>query len=68
LINVAIPHVVATLAAAAVLEAARYGFSSIGLLQMAILFGLSYLAYVGVILLFATKREILWRGLSMISR
>lgn len=68
LINVAIPHAIATLAAAAALEAVRYGFPSIGLLQMSILFGLSYLAYIGVILLFDTKREILWRGLSMMSR
>ncbi|WP_167771355.1 lipopolysaccharide biosynthesis protein [Bradyrhizobium niftali] len=66
LINLAIPHVLATLGAAAVLETIRFTVAAITPLQMVALFGVSYLVYLCVILLFGTKRELLWRGLRML--
>jgi PST family polysaccharide transporter len=68
LTTLAIPHAVATLATCIVLEVIRYGIPSIGLLQMVALVALSYLAYVGVVLLFGAKRELLWRSVGLLKR
>lgn len=66
LINLAVPHVLATVGAAAVLEILRQTVAALTPLQMVALFGVSYLAYVCIILLFETKRELLWRGWRML--
>jgi PST family polysaccharide transporter len=66
LVNLAFPHVLASLGAATVLEVIRHALEAMTPFQMLGLFAVSYLAYLSVILLFETKRELLWRGLRML--
>ncbi|WBL80319.1 lipopolysaccharide biosynthesis protein [Bradyrhizobium xenonodulans] len=66
LVNLAFPHVLATLGAAGVLEVIRRTVEAITSLQMLALFAVSYLVYLCFILLFETKRELLRRGLRML--
>jgi PST family polysaccharide transporter len=68
LIRLAIPHAAATVATAAVLKAAQYNLQAIGLAQLAALIILGYCVYLGVILLFDTKRKLLARSLRLIRR
>jgi polysaccharide transporter, PST family len=68
LIKLAIPHAVATFATCIVLGAIRYGIPPIGPLQLAALIVLSYFIYIGVILLFGAKRELLWRSVGLLRR
>ena len=66
LVKLAIPHAIATLASALILKIAEYNLHSVGLAQMAALVTLSYLVYLGVILAFGAKRELLWRSRRLI--
>jgi polysaccharide transporter, PST family len=66
LVRLAIPHAAATFVAAAILEIVQYNLQSIGVGRMMALIALAYLVYACVILLFAAKRELLWRGARLI--
>jgi len=68
LVRLAIPHVAATLVTAAILEIVQYNLQPVGLARMTALVALSYFIYLCFILLFATKRELVWRGARLIKR
>jgi PST family polysaccharide transporter len=68
LVRLATPHVVATLATAAMLVVSVYNFQPIGLPRMAGFIALAYFIYLFVILLFDAKRELLWRGVHFLKR
>lgn len=68
LVRLAIPHAAAILATAAALKTVQYNLQSIGIIRMAALVILAYFAYLCIILLFDTKRELLVRGVRLIRR
>lgn len=68
LIELAIPHAVATIAAAIMLKAVVYNLVSIGPARLVGLVALAYLLYLCVILLFGTKRELFWRVARLVKR
>ncbi|MGY3499934.1 PST family polysaccharide transporter [Bradyrhizobium sp. USDA 4471] len=67
LVDLAAPHAVAIVGAGVALEIIRHALMTISTAQMLALFFVSYLAYLCVILIFEAKRELLWRGVRMIS-
>jgi polysaccharide transporter, PST family len=68
LVAIAMPHLVATCASAVFLWLAKMMFSEIGAFQMVLLGSLSYLAYLSVILLFPSKRELIDRTVKFAAR
>jgi polysaccharide transporter, PST family len=68
LVRLTMPHAVSTFAAAGVLLMGRDYLESIGLAGMAMLLLLSYLVYLGAILLFGEKREIIRRGAGLLRK
>ena len=68
LIRLAMPHVAATLATAAILMVSEYNLQPSGLPRMAAFLALAYFVYLCVILFFDAKRELFWRGMRLLKR
>lgn len=68
LLRLAIPHGVATCGAAIAVKFVQIGSLDTGWIGMAMLMGLAYLAYLGIISFFPDKRELMWRTVRLLVR